>query len=384
MRRNLNPNPDGTLLQVHIADIHFGSIDPKTEYDILYNQFIQPISNINFDLLCIDGDLFDKKFLASSPVIDYVNRFVIDLVNLCAFKGATMILLGGTKSHDADQLSMFYGYMESDQVDFRVVEHLGFEYVKGYKILCIPEEYGRPQEDYVKAFCEPCDLTILHGTVVGSVYGANKYILNTRRAPVFSLDCFSSCTGPVIAGHVHKAACYGGNVYYVSNPIRYKFGEEEEKGYAIVIQGPQGHFYKFMPIESFLYVTVYVSQLENTDPAEVIHYLDHCKQSGIHYIRLVFDTNEPTLQNLVEKNYKADPRVTIKRYTESAHTHEDIMENSSESEKYKEYSYLFDNQTDGYTKFVNFVNQSEGKQIITVDQLKKILGGCTIESVIQF
>ena len=383
MRRNLNPNPDGTLLQVHIADIHFGSIDPSVTYSILTEQFIKPISMINFDLLCIDGDLFDKKFLASSPAVDYANRFINDLANLCSIKGATMILLGGTKSHDADQLSMFYGYMQSDAVDFRVVEHLGFEYVKGYKILCIPEEYGRPQNDYVNAFCEVYDLCILHGTVVGSVYGANKYVLESRKAPVFSLDCFGSCRGPVIAGHVHKAACYGGNTYYVSNPIRYKFGEEEDKGYAIVVQGPYGHYYKFMEIESFQYHTVNLSSIVYNDPSDVVRYLNNLKLAGVDYIRLNVDINDQQTQQLVEKAYLADKRITIKRYTETSHSVEDIVEETGNS-KYSEFGFLFDNNTDGYTKFVNFINYNEGKPIITVDQLKKLLSGADLKDIIVF
>ena len=96
------PNPLGAVVEVHIADIHFGAVDPEKEYQILVEQFIKPISNLKFDILSIDGDLFDKKFLASSPAIDYANRFIMDCVSLCEMYDATMIVLAGTKSHDAD------------------------------------------------------------------------------------------------------------------------------------------------------------------------------------------------------------------------------------------------------------------------------------------
>ena len=36
----------GTSLQVHISDIHFGIMDPKTEYEILYEQFIRKIQSL--------------------------------------------------------------------------------------------------------------------------------------------------------------------------------------------------------------------------------------------------------------------------------------------------------------------------------------------------
>ena len=43
--------------------------------------------------------------------------------------------------------------------------------------------------------------------------------------------------------------------------------------------------------------------------------------------------------------------------------------------------FLLDSTLDGYTKFVNFVNYSEGKQILTVDQLKAILSGQNINTI---
>ena len=49
------------VTEVHIADIHFGSIDPAKQYNILNEQFLQRIAQIDFDILSIDGDIFDKK-----------------------------------------------------------------------------------------------------------------------------------------------------------------------------------------------------------------------------------------------------------------------------------------------------------------------------------
>ena len=52
-------------VEVHIADIHFGSIDSQKQFAILNEQFLKPISTIDFDILSIDGDIFDKKLLAN-------------------------------------------------------------------------------------------------------------------------------------------------------------------------------------------------------------------------------------------------------------------------------------------------------------------------------
>ena len=38
-------------VEVHIADIHFGSIDPQKQFAILNEQFLKPISTIDFDMV---------------------------------------------------------------------------------------------------------------------------------------------------------------------------------------------------------------------------------------------------------------------------------------------------------------------------------------------
>ena len=65
------------LTIVSIADIHFGALDPKYTYETLRQQFIFKISNINFDILTICGDLFDAKFMSNNPVISYALLFII-------------------------------------------------------------------------------------------------------------------------------------------------------------------------------------------------------------------------------------------------------------------------------------------------------------------
>ena len=375
------PNPLGAVVEVHIADIHFGAVDPEKEYQILVEQFIKPISNLKFDILSIDGDLFDKKFLASSPAIDYANRFIMDCVSLCEMYDATMIVLAGTKSHDADHLSMFYGLQYSSTVDFRIVEHIQFEYAKGLKILCIPEEYGKPAEYYADKLCNIYDTVFMHGTVVGSVYGANKYTLETKKAPVFSIEAFAGCKGPIIAGHVHKASCYNSYIYYVSNPIRYKFGEEEEKGYAIVLHSPGGHLYHFEPIRSFNYITINREEIKSQDPNEVIRYLDNLQANGIDHIRIDFsNVSDPITQSLIEKYSATNPNVVVKRYVEKSSSEENQYIEDIDS-RFSEMEFLVDPATDPYTKFVNFVNHNEGKIILTVDQLKAILSGQAINTI---
>ena len=52
---NLQTFKRGTLVEVHISDIHFGALDSKYQYDTLNSQFLDVINNIHFDILSIDG-----------------------------------------------------------------------------------------------------------------------------------------------------------------------------------------------------------------------------------------------------------------------------------------------------------------------------------------
>lgn len=365
------------VAEVHIADIHFGSaIDPCKQYNILNEQFLQPISRIDFDILSIDGDIFDKKFMANSLAVMYAMEFVRQCAELCVMKKATFIIISGTESHDAGQLKLFYGYKEDPRLDIRIVEHPSLERAQGLDILCIPEEYGKGEEYYRNILSGHCDTVFMHGTVVGSVYGANKENLGSNKYPVFSIDSFAGCTGPIICGHVHKAMCLNGYIYYCSNPIRYRFGEEEEKGFVIMLHNKINgmHSMNFIPIQSFRYDTIDIRQLEYNDPNAVIQYLDTLLCSGIDNIRVDFSMlNEPTVQKIIEQYYSSNPNVVIKRYVEK-----DTPKVNTTAEiesKYSGLDFLLDPAIDSYTKFVNFINHNKGSQFITVDKLKSVLAG---------
>ena len=246
---------------VHIADIHFGAFDPKTQYQILKEQFIIPISNIQkLDVIVIDGDIFDHKVMANSDSVLYATKFVDDLVSISREKGSTLVILHGTYSHDFGQLSIFYHYMEDSTVDVRIITTIQFEMIKGAKVLCIPELYGLEESVYKHFFFNSgwYDEAFIHGTFKGAVYGDN-----VGAGRLLTPEDFIYCKGVAIAGHVHKSGCFNGFFYYCGCPYRWKFGEEEEKGYILLSHDldTQIHYVQFEPIKSFRYDTIYLDEL---------------------------------------------------------------------------------------------------------------------------
>ena len=70
------------FVEAHIADLHFGVIDPLKEFRILQEQFLNYIDSMNvLDIVSINGDIFDRKLLANSDAVMYAMYFVQNLVN---------------------------------------------------------------------------------------------------------------------------------------------------------------------------------------------------------------------------------------------------------------------------------------------------------------
>lgn len=363
------------LIGAHSSDWHFGVFNPKLQYDILREQFIEPLIEAPLDYVTIDGDIFDHKFMSNSDAIMYALSTVDELIErVIKPKNATLIILGGTWSHDAGQLKLFYHYMKSFEVDVRVVETIKFEYVKGSRILCIPELSNVPEEVYQEYLFESgiYDSAIMHGTIKGSVNTDNPGS-NTR---LFTIEDFELCRGPIISGHIHGGGCFNKYFHYCGSPYTWQFGERNDKGYLISVQNlVTGDFYIHKElIQSFRYETIDADCILHYDPKDIIDYINRVKhEQGIDFIRLRF-TQELDIEkrNIIENYYRNNKNVKFK-YDYTSHTQKSIQNNIKQNELYESNSYLFDDSMNYNQKFVQFVNNEEGYEFITVERFKQIL-----------
>ena len=363
----------GTLIEVHTADIHFGAMDPKVQYDILMEQMVKPLYTIQFDAFFINGDLFHHKFMSNSDVIMYALLFIDEIVKLCIRNNATLILLHGTYSHDADQLKLFYRYINSG-VDIRIIEHMQFQDIKGTTVLCIPEEYGKGKEYYEQNlyYTQEYDMAVLHGNIKGAIYGLNKADLNSVKSPVFDINSFARCNGPILCGHSHIQGCYQNHIYYSGSPLRWQFGEEQEKGFLICLYDKLTHQYTvdFQPIKSFRYDTICLDSMVNYDPKDIINYIINLKNTGIDFLKVKFG-NATTSTDAVKQYFNA--RQDIRIDVQDSGFIETIKENQKNNDKFSQYDYLLDTNLSEYEIFAKYVNQSKGEEFITSDELIKIL-----------
>lgn len=361
------------LVEIHTADIHFGAMDPKVQYDILMEQMIKKLELIHFDAFFINGDLFHHKFMSNSDVIMYALLFIDEVVKLCIKNNATLVLLHGTYSHDADQLKLFYRYIGSG-VDIRIIEHMQFQDIKGTTVLCIPEEYGKGYDYYAQAlyFTQEYDMAVLHGNIKGAIYGMNEANLDAPKNPIFDINSFARCNGPILCGHVHVQGCYQNHIYYSGSPLRWKFGEEQEKGFLICLYDKYTHQYTvdFQPIKSFKYVTISLNNMINLDPKEIINHIIEVKNNGIDFIKVRFG-NATTSTDAVKQYFNT--RQDIKIDVQDSGFMETIKENQKNNNQFSQYDYLLDNNLSEYEIFAKYVNQSKGEEFITSEELIKIL-----------
>lgn len=367
------PGLRGILNEVHIADIHFGAMSVKKQYDILKEQFISKIIQIpKIDIISVNGDLFDHKVMSNSDATMYASLFVSELVDICKAKNSTLVLLAGTYSHDYDQLKIFYHYLNDPSIDIRIVTTLKFEDIKGAKILCIPELYGLDEEEYQQVFFHSgwYDSAFCHGTFQGSVYGDN--VGNGR---LLTPEDFTYCNGPAISGHVHKPGCFSGFYYYCGCPYRWKFGEEEDKGFLLLSHDLDTgkHYVQFEKIESDVYRTIFLDELLSNDPKVIIDYITKLKEEeGIDFIKVRFRVKVPTESRVVLNNYyRNNSRVFVEFLNDIELERESVSaENLNKLDKY---NYLIDPNISDFERFVRYVNDSEGEKIISVESLKEIL-----------
>ena len=360
----------GDRVIVSTADLHFGSIDPKDTYQILKEQFIDKIKLIpKVDIIVIAGDIFERKYMANSDPIVYATLFMGEIMQVSKEKNASVIIVMGTREHDADQLRLFYHYRNNPEYDIHIAESIQFVYTKGIQILCIPELYGIPEEQYQFYLNNYYDMCIMHGTIKGSVYGDN-----VKEGRLFTIEDFKYCLGPIISGHVHTGGCFDRDFYYTGSPIRYKFGEENTKGFLILLYDLDSRMYHMHlePIESFRYDTISIDDLLMNDPKDIIDYINDLKSTqNIDYLRIQISPSYSQENTELLKSYFRNRQDIKFKIEKSKKVNEEIV--NKESELYDQYSYIFDKNMSHFEILAKYINDREGYVIIEADMIKQLL-----------
>ncbi len=362
----------GLFISANIADIHFSAFNPANQYKILKEQFCDVIDKLpKLDMIAIPGDIYDHKLMGNSDGLYYASLFIDDIINIARRHNSTVIIIHGTYSHDADQLKNFYHYMNDPTVDVRVVTTIQFLIVKNCRILCIPELYGVDENIYQQFlhYSGYYDQVLMHGTFEGAVYG--NTVGNGR---LFTIHDFDMCLGFMIGGHVHKPGCHKGYFYYTGCPYRWKFGEEEDKGFLISIHDldTQRHYIHFQKVISSSYITISLKDIKYANPKDMIEYINRLKQErGIDYLKIKFEYPIAGADKVIINNYYRNSPTTFVEFLNMQEERKKEMEANGIVND--ELSFLLNPTLSEYEKFIMYVNMKEGCEFITIDKLKSIL-----------
>lgn len=368
----------GILKEAHIADLHFGAFDPAEQYKILSEQIIDKLEDVPLDIVSIDGDIFHHKAMANSDIVMYANKFIHELWHKIIIpKKATLFIISGTYSHDAGQLKLFYPYMTDFNGDIRIIENIQFEEVKGARILCIPELYGIDEEEYKKYlfYSGAYDSVFMHGTIKGAIMGDN-----VGQSRLFTPEDFKLCYGPIISGHVHTGGCFHQNFYYCGSPYPWSFGEEDQKGFLLVLHNldTQMHLVYKYNVYSRKYYTVCLDEYVNDmEPLKLIRAIDNIKAtSGATFLRVDFNVEvSQSIRTVLENTYRGNKYIKF-RYLYT--TEEKIIENNLQMDEYAKYAYLYDNSLTEYDKLAMYINMDRGYEFTTGEAIKNYLENETI------
>jgi len=277
-----------TVKIANIADIHWGSINPKKLYNDLKTEFIDKIKDEDLDMIMILGDYFDHKI----PLTDQSSILGIKFLSqLCSFakkRNIEIRILRGTKTHDFNQLDNFKS-LESTYENFRIINTVSEELFNGLKFLYVPEEYMNDQDEYYREFKDKeWDCIYGHGT--WDVYAFQNQISESERpikgSPVFMYNEWADNVHyDIIFGHIHVRNTHK-RLHYPGSFERWCHGEETPKGFIIQEINKDGSNIRFIKnTKATEYTTVNLSELVNAgeDLKDTISKIEQLKKDNSNF-----------------------------------------------------------------------------------------------------
>lgn len=327
------------MIGMFFSDVH---VNPKN-YERVFRELdlniIETLDSIigtenHPDCVILGGDFFDYVMPFNHPAVIASVSWFTKLAKKLKDANIIFIVVKGTKTHDANQLSNINAALSPVFDNFFYFDTFGektFTFQNEvYNLLFLPEEYPSDYKEYYKDILVKKNyyhLIALHGTVSSKAW-ANQVLVTERPYPghvVWNEDeLFSLLTsnGGIVAGHIHTHSIIKGLLTYNGSFSRENQGEPEPKGFTVFsIQKDIPPEFIFLENETApIYKKLFLDTFDVNDPLGSVKYLEDLLSTSENqiYIRLEFtakfkDENTNFI-NTLQNYFNSEKRIQFFSY----------------------------------------------------------------------
>ena len=369
-----------------IADIHFGAMSSSALMVELEECFMKVLKDAPFlDMIVFGGDLFHNIITMNYSTSHIILLFMEKIIDLCKESSIKYVrIIQGTLSHDNNQLHNFHMFENREDIDFRIIWNVQTEVLpNSIKILYVPEEYMKDPHEYYAKYLDGVekeyDFIFGHGMVreVAFVAKTQESENTMSKAPIFeSKQLINACKGPVLFGHIHIRTTVRKHLYYPGSFSRWRFGEEDPKGWYLCVYEPDTGKYINRFIENTMapeYITVSLELSEKyaQHPELIESTLKHIDADHIRLQIEIGDVDSAFALKYLTDTYGKGSKVKIdikNREKEMAEEHEnEIMEQLKDK-----YGFVFDESltlAEVIQKFIKVKNDRDTPIEVIEDEL---------------
>ena len=377
-----------------ISDIHVGAMDLETLYNEYTELFINRIKKDNkLDFVIVCGDFFDHKFYLNDNAAKMSYKMLKDLIEVCKDKDIPLRFVYGTESHECNQYDIMNVMKIYDNV--KVVKFVSDEeLLPNLNILYLPEEHVNNMDDYYDKYLSnynKYDYVFGHGVIREvmtdlSVHIDNKSDDKRKKTKVFTTkELDKVCKGEVYFGHYHINIETDDKFFSIGSFSRWRYGEEERKGFYIVECNSDKERYSHEYIENTLakdYKTIRIGYnnevFTNEDKLKesIDGFNNMIKREAYDNIRVVFNIPsniehpESTI-NYIKETLKKSDKIKVEivnGYIDEKRK----MQKEKVNETNQLYSFIFDKNLPLEDKTSKFISITYNKEISSSD-IKKYL-----------
>ena len=372
-----------------ISDIHVGAMDLETLYNEYTELFINKIKKDNkLDFVIVCGDFFDHKFYLNDNAAKMSYKMLKDLIEVCKDKDIPLRFVYGTESHECNQYDIMNVMKIYDNV--KVVKFVSDEeLLPNLNILYLPEEHVNDIDEYYSKYLsnyDKYDYVFGHGVIREvmtdlSVHIDNKSDDKRKKTKVFNtkeLDKICKCE--VYFGHYHINIETDDKFFSIGSFSRWRYGEEERKGFYIVECNTDKEKYSHEYIENTLakdYKTIRIGYnnevFTNEDKLKesIDGFNNMIKREAYDNIRVVFNIPsniehpESTI-NYIKETLKKSDKIKVEivnGYIDEKRK----MQKEKVNETNQLYSFIFDKNLPLEDKTSKFISITYNKEISSND-----------------